>query len=119
MLVHAKAPHIDVEIKGKGVEQIVELLKKTFKEIKIINLQTDSVSIQETDWFMNISKNMTPGMALKVYRDNTGSTLAELSKKTGIAVSHLSAMENDKRGIGKKTATKLGDALKCNYKRFL
>jgi len=46
-------------------------------------------------------------------------TLAELSGKTGIAESHLSAMENDKRGIGKVTAQKLGKALKCEYRRFL
>ena len=119
MLVHAKTHHIDVEIKGKGVEHIVKLLKEAFKDIKVMNLQTESIPIQETNWYKKISKTMTPGTALKVYRDNAEFTLLELSKKSGIAVSHLSAMENDKRGIGKISAKKLGDALDCSYKRFL
>jgi transcriptional regulator with XRE-family HTH domain len=42
-----------------------------------------------------------------------------LSKKCGIAQSHLSDMENDKRSIGKIPAQKLSKALGCDYKRFL
>jgi len=66
-----------------------------------------------------MSNKMTPGKILKVYRDNAGLTLEQLAKMTGIAKSNLSQIENDKRNVGLKTAKRLAEALKCNYKRFL
>lgn len=34
-IAHVKTPHIDVKIKGKGVEIIEKILKKAFLNIKI------------------------------------------------------------------------------------
>ncbi len=119
MLVHAKAPRIDVRISGRGARQVANLLRRTYKDVRIELDRGASVDITETEWYKGISAKTTPGKALHTYRDNAGLTLAELSGKTGIAESHLSAMENDKRGIGKVTAQKLGKALKCEYRRFL
>ena len=60
-----------------------------------------------------------PGMAVWTYRDNAGLTLERLSKMSGIAKSHLSAMENGKRAIGTRTAKKLATALKVDHRLFL
>jgi len=93
---------------------------KTPRNVVRIELESNNtVDITESEWYKEISKTITPGDALHVYRDNLGLTLAELAKKTGIAESHLSAMENNKRNIGKVTAQKSGKALKCDYRRFL
>jgi Helix-turn-helix len=119
MLVHAKTPRIDVRISGRGARQVANLLRRTYKNVRIEPDAGASVDITETEWYKDISAKITPGKALRTYRDNAGLTLAELSGKTAIAESHLSAMENDKRGIGKVTAQKLGKALKCEYRRFL
>lgn len=119
MLVHARAPRIDVRISGRGARQVADLLRRTYRDVRIIPDDGESVDITETEWFKGASAKMTPGKALHVYRDNAGLTLAKLSAKTGIAESHLSAMENGKRGIGKVSAQKLGKALKCDYRRFL
>lgn len=43
----------------------------------------------------------------------------ELAKLTGISRSNISAMEHGKRPIGKETAKRLADILKCDYRRFL
>ncbi|MFC1585644.1 helix-turn-helix domain-containing protein [Fibrobacterota bacterium] len=83
------------------------------------NDDDETVPIRETDWWKEISAKVTPADALRCYRDNAELTLKEVSEKTGIAVPHLSAMENGKRNIGKISAQKLGKALNCNYKRFL
>jgi DNA-binding XRE family transcriptional regulator len=137
MLVHAKAPRIKVEISGTGsrkvaelvrfaypdvviVPEAVELSKPAKKRIRVDDLGDDeSVNVFETDWWKEQMAKHKPGDSIWVYRDNAGLTLAQLSKKTGIAESHLSAMENNKRGIGRITAIKLGKALKCDYRRFL
>lgn len=119
MLVHAKVPRIDVRISGRGARQVANLLRRTYKDVRIELDSAESIEITGTDWYKNISTKLTPGKALHIYRDNAGLTLAELSVKSSIAESHLSAMENDKRGIGKVTAKKLGKALKCEYRYFL
>ena len=118
MLVHAKTPRIDVEITGRGSRHVLNLIKHAYQDVQVVQ-EEESVDIIKTTWYRDISVKLTAGKALKAYRDNAGLTLASLSKSTDIAESHLSAMENDKRGIGKITAQKLGKALKCDYRRFL
>jgi transcriptional regulator with XRE-family HTH domain len=56
---------------------------------------------------------------LWTYRDNAGLTLAGLSRRSGIAKSHLSDMENGKRAIGPRTAKKLAKALGVDHRLFL
>ena len=116
----AKAPRIEIRITGKGCRRVVNLMRRTYRDVRVVAEKNEgSVDITKTAWYRDISAKLTPGKALKVYRNNAGLTLAALSEKTGIAESHLSAMEHDKRGIGKITAVKLGDALRCDYHRFL
>lgn len=119
MSVHAKAPRIDVRISGLGARKVAELIRRTFKDARIELGAGKSIGVFETEWYKGIAASLSPGKALRVYRDNAGMTLADVSEKTGIAVPHLSAMENGKRGIGKVSARKLGKALKCEYRRFL
>jgi DNA-binding Xre family transcriptional regulator len=120
MQVVAKKPRINLTLEGQGVLKIVRLIKDHFPDVEVHKeAKNDIVSLKETEWYKETSSSMTAGKALKVYRSNANLTLVELSKKSGIAQSHLSDIENDKRGVGKITAQKLGDALDCNYKRFL
>ena len=120
MLVVAKKPRINLKLEGQGIRKVITLIKKNFPDAVVTNNDdNESVPIKETDGWKEMSAKATPADALRCYRDNAELTLKELSKKTGIAIPHLSAMENDKRSIGKISAQKLGKALKCNYKRFL
>jgi helix-turn-helix protein len=119
MSVHAKVPRIDVRISGLGARKVAALIRKTFKDARIELGAGKSVALFETEWYKGMLGRLTPGKALFAYRDNAGLTLADVSEKTGIAASHLSAMENGKRNIGKGSAQKLGKALKCEYRRFL
>jgi len=118
MLVAVKKPRIEVDIHGRGEELVAALLKAKYPGAEI---QDDSASIpyRETAFAKEMKRKVTPGRRLWVYRDNAALTLDELAVKAGIAKSHLSEMENDKRGIGVRTAKKLGAALKCDYRRFL
>jgi antitoxin component HigA of HigAB toxin-antitoxin module len=121
MLVVEKTHHIKINLHGKGIEKVIKILKKNLPRLVVSETDTDDeyINIEDTEFWKEMQKKKTPGMALRVYRDNAGLTLQELSDKTGIAKSHLSEIEHNKRAIGVKTAKKLAEVLGCNYKRFL
>ena len=120
MLVVVKNPRINLKLEGQGVRKIIDLIKNTFEDVEVKKNDSDElVLIENTDWYKELSKDLTPAKALKVYRSNANLTMVEVSEKSGIAQSHLSDMENGKRNIGKISAKKLGKALNCSYKRFL
>ena len=123
MLVHAKAPRIKARLSGTGVSRIIDAVQLVYPNIRIIEDEADdddeSVDITTTDWYKKMQADHHPGDTIHTYRTNRGWTLAELAERTGIAESHLSAMENRKRGVGKVSAVRLGKALEMDYRRFL
>jgi len=118
MQVRAKTPLIDVQITGTGADILVEMLKKSIKGMRVSN-EDETIQLDSDPWFQELRKSRTAGEVLWCYRDNAGLTLDELAGKSGIAKSHLSEMENNKRPIGLKTAKKLAEALTCDFHRFL
>lgn len=62
---------------------------------------------------------MTPGKVVKAFRTNFGFTHRELAKITDIKESNISAIENDRREVGLKTAIKLGAAFGLNPELIL
>lgn len=118
MQVRAKTPHIDVQITGPGADILVDMLKKSIKGVKV-STDDETVPLGADPWFQDLRKSRTSGEVLWCYRDNAGLTLEALAEKSGIAKSHLSEMENNKRPIGLITAKKLAAALGCDFHRFL
>lgn len=118
MLVHAKTPLIDAQITGTGADILIAALKKVIAGLKVSD-DDEVVPIASDPWFQKLRESRTAGEVLWCYRDNAGLTLEELAALSGIAKSHLSEMENNKRPIGIKTAKKLAEALKCDFHRFL
>ncbi len=55
--------------------------------------------------------SFTTGEALRMLRELKGWTQKELSKRSGIQVSNISLLENDKIEIGKKRVLELAKAL--------
>ena len=118
MLVHAETPPIDAQITGKGADLIIEALKRSIADLKVSS-DDEAVPIASDPWFQKLRASRTAGEVLWCYRDNADITLDELAGKSGIAKSHLSEMENNKRPIGLKTAKMLATALNCDFHRFL
>ena len=64
--------------------------------------------------------SMTPGKALRIYRENAGLTQTALGERMGgVPRQHISNMENGKRPIGKENAKRLAAALHTDYRVFL
>jgi transcriptional regulator with XRE-family HTH domain len=56
-------------------------------------------------------EELTTGKVIQAKRKNFGITLEEVSEVTGIDMGNLSAIENDKKAIGVKSAIKIGYAI--------
>ena len=121
MLVTAKTPPIDVELKGKGTEFIAQILIENIPDVSIVKTASDSdmVVAEESPWYCSMKKTWNVGKTLKVRRTNKGITQAELSKQTGISIPNISQMENCKRAIGAHVAKKLAASLGCPVTDFL
>jgi len=66
-----------------------------------------------------VFSNSTPGSRLRGARGLLGMTQAQLAKKIGINTPNLSAMENNRRPIGKAMAKKIGEVLDFPYQSLL
>lgn len=117
MLVHVKAPPTSVEISGPDPEAVLRVLRAHFE----VECEDDGVLIpvDELPWYKEAVARRTQGSSLRIRRTNAKLTLQQLSDKTGIAKGHLSAMELNKRPIGRRTALKLAAALGCDYRSLL
>jgi hypothetical protein len=113
-----KKPLIDVEINGKGTDIVIKTLMTMYTDIEVSD-DDEAIPIESDPWFKKLRASRTSGEVLACYRDNAGLTLDALSELSGIAKSHLSEMENNKRPIGVKTAKILAQALGCDFHRFL
>ncbi|MGO9409405.1 MAG: helix-turn-helix domain-containing protein [Spirochaetia bacterium] len=118
MLVAVRKPHIKVSVNGIGAALVIREILAKYPKAEVTT-EDEAVDITTTDWWKKMQSTSHTGTVLRTYRDNAGLTLDRLSKRSGIAKSHLSDMENGKRAIGTRTAKKLSTALKVDYRLFL
>ena len=111
--------HIDLHLFGQGIQQVIEALKASYPDIEFYDDEEQLIDSEESSVFQQIESDITPGIKLKIRRENKGFTQHDLSDKTGIAVSNISLMENNRRPIGAKTAKLLAVALNCNPSEFI
>lgn len=122
MQVAVKTPRIELKMKGDIPERVILFLEE---EYGVSLRQTaddgeDVVNALETDWYKRTMAAMTPGKALRIYRENAGLTQTALGERMGgIPRQHISNMENGKRPIGKENAKRLAAALHVDYRVFL
>lgn len=122
MQVVAKTPRIDIKMTGDIPERVILFLEEEYGVSlrQITGDDEEAVNALETDWYLRTMKSMTPGKALRIYRENAGLTQAALGEKIGGAPrQHISGMENGKRTIGKENAKKLAAVLGVDYRVFL
>ena len=122
MQVAVKTPRIELEMKGDIPERVILFLEEEYG----VSLRPtaddgeEAANALETDWYKRTMAAMTPGKALRIYRENAGLTQAALGERMGgIPRQHISNMENGKRPIGKENAKRLAAALHVDYRVFL
>ena len=122
MQVAVKTPRIELEMKGDIPERVILFLEEEYG-VSLRQSADDGeevVNVLETDWYKRTMAAMTPGKALRIYRENAGLTQTALGERMGgIPRQHISNMENGKRPIGKENAKRLAAALHVDYRVFL
>ena len=118
-----KTPHIEISVKGAEIPpKLMKVLKEEYgKELNLVmDGEDELVNVFETQWYKSIKGKMTPGKYLRIYRENKGSTQAQLGKALGgIPRQHISNMENGHRAISLKMARKLSTLLGAPIEKFL
>ena len=122
MQVAVKTPRIELQMKGDIPERVILFLEEEYG-VSLRQTADDGeevVNAFETDWYKRTMAAMTPGKALRIYRENAGLTQAALGERMGgIPRQHISNMENGRRPIGKENAKRLAAALHVDYRVFL
>ena len=122
MQVAVKTPRIELKMKGDIPERVILFLEEEYG-VSLRQTADDGeevVNALETDWYKRTMAAMTPGKALRIYRENAGLTQAALGERMGgVPRQHISNMETGKRPIGKENAKRLAAALHIDYRVFL
>ncbi|CAN2042698.1 Transcriptional regulator [Candidatus Magnetomoraceae bacterium gMMP-15] len=113
MLEPMKKPHIELKFFGPMVNK-----DKAVKKLKNLGFIEISDTIDWRDLFPEYKDEDLPGIALLGARTKENITQKKLSELTGISRSSISAMENGRKPINKKTAKILSKVLNVDYRIF-
>ena len=122
MLAVVKTPRTNIRIKGQISDRLMEVLVAEYgKDVELTRQPEDElVDVFQTDWYKNTKKSMTPGVYMKIFRENRKMTQTELGKTLGgLPRQHVSNMENGLRPISKKIALKLSKVFNVSVERFI
>lgn len=116
MLAHTKK-HPTESIRFIGSPEIINRLCKYALKVGAGIIETaDSIPASDISPELDTNPAGVYLRGIRLGEDLTQDALAEL---IGISRTNISAMEHCKRPIGKETAKKLANALKCDFRRFL
>lgn len=122
------------------VLRMLKVVKRRFPELKELpkrnlrlveealvyatNLGADEELVSEEENMALLKKlglkgGITPSNSLKAYRLRENLTQEELARRSSIPQSNISAMEKGARPIGLKSAKKLAQILRCDYKKLV
>ncbi len=120
MQVLVKMPHIKIDMKGDIPAKIIKLLKSEYGDDVKIKDDDDSIDVKDSQWYKKMSRKMTPGDYLRIYRENLSWTQERLGKELGgIPRQHISNMEKGRRAISVDMAEKLATLFRKPVSRFL
>ena len=117
MLALVKKPRIEISLQGENVEEVVDWIKQKFEVRILTSEKTDSVSIEETDFWKEMQSNRI-GNLLAGARLKAGFTQAQVAKKLGVRQNMISDYERGKRRLSPSMAKRLANELKFNVDRI-
>ena len=117
MLAVVKKPRIEISLQGENVEELIEWISKKFEVSILTSDRTDSVPIEETDFWKEMQSNRV-GNLLAGARLKAGFTQAQLAEKLGIRQNMISDYERGKRRLSPSMADRLAKILNLKANRL-
>lgn len=109
-----------IEVKGNVPKELMEFLESHYSEsLQVLENEEKLINPKDSHWYRETHGSMTPGVYMKIYRENAGLTQAQLGKRIGKTRFRVSEMERGIRGISKETAKQLAKIFKVPVERFL
>ncbi len=117
MQVVVKKPHIRID--GDIPKLLIEFLEKNYSDVEVITKPDEEyIDIEDTAVYKNTI--VTPGDAVRIYRENKEWTQAELGEKLGgIPKQTISNIETGTRPISKKMAINLSKLFEVTVDNFI
>ena len=117
MLAVVKKPRIEISLQGDNVEELIEWIRKKFEVSILTSDSSDSVPIEETDFWKEMQSNRV-GNLLAGARLKAGLTQAQLAAKLGIRQNMISDYERGKRRLSPSMAERLAKILNLKLNRL-
>ena len=117
MLAVVKKPRIEISLQGENVDELIEWIRKKFEVNILTSERSDSVPIEETDFWKEMQSNRV-GNLLAGARLKAGLTQAQLAKKLGIRQNMISDYERGKRRLSPSMAKRLAKILNIKVDRL-
>lgn len=121
MLAVVKKPHTksaSFKVVGHIDRETLDYLNNRFGE-ENVNVDGEIVDIMESDWYKGISKKITPGDSVRIYRENLELTQQQLAEKAGVhKASYISDIENGRRPISKNLIVKFSEIFNVSPEFF-
>ena len=117
MLAVVKKPRIEISLQGENVDELIEWIRKKFEVNILTSERSDSVPIEETDFWKEMQSNRVANL-LAGARLKAGLTQAQLAKKLGIRQNMISDYERGKRRLSPSMAKRLAKILNIKVDRL-
>ena len=85
-----------------------------------IDIDNEKIDVMESAWFQKLSKTISPGTVVHIYRENLNMSQQQLADKAGVArASYISDIENGRRSISKNLIKEFAKIFGVSPEMFL
>jgi ribosome-binding protein aMBF1 (putative translation factor) len=117
MLALVKKPRIEISLQGEQVDTLIEWIKKKFEVSILTSENSDSIAIEETDFWKEMQSNRI-GNLLSAARLKEHLSQAQLAEKLGIRQNMISDYERGKRKLSPAMAKRIAKILGIKVERI-
>jgi ribosome-binding protein aMBF1 (putative translation factor) len=112
-----KKPRIEISLHGEQVDELIEWIKKKF-EVSILTFDmSDSLAIEETDFWKEMQSNRV-GNLLSAARLKANLSQAQLAAKLNVRQNMISDYERGKRRLTPAMAKRIAEILNIKVERI-
>jgi ribosome-binding protein aMBF1 (putative translation factor) len=117
MLALVKKPRIEISLHGEQVNELIEWIKKKFEVSILTSDMSDSLAIEETDFWKEMQSNRV-GNLLSAARLKANLSQAQLATKLGVRQNMISDYERGKRRLTPAMANRIAKTLNIKVERI-
>jgi len=118
MLALVKKPRIEISLHGEQVDELIEWIKKKFEVSILTSDMSDSLAIEETDFWKEMQSNRV-GNLLSAARLKANLSQAQLAAKLDVRQNMISDYERGKRRLTPAMAKRIAEILNIKVEKIL